>query len=171
MGCDIDAWVEAKRGGRWTKSGPVFPLSEWETKYYADRPGYRRHIWDERNYAMFGVLADVRNYSAVPPLDEPRGWPEDSPADRDDEYWDCHSASYYTLKELLDFDWSTPCEDRRVTVGGDGGCTCPPGAGQMTTYAEHCGERFMGDLKLLAEWARAEGLPPEDVRVVFAFNN
>lgn len=179
MGADIHCWVEARRGGVWAEARPEFPLSDFEKEFYASDPGYRRHIWDTRDYGLFGVLAGVRNYSAVPPIAEPRGWPDDlSPAlkaeleDQDD----LHSRSYYTLKELLDFDWSKPCEDRRVTRqtgprSWNGGCTCEPGAGEMTTYGAHCGERFTGDLKVLEEWAKAEGVPPEDVRVVFAFDN
>lgn len=176
MGADIHTWVEARRDGRWAEAGPVFPLSDFDKEYHADEPGYRRQIWDYRSYAMFGVLAGVRNYSAVPPIAEPRDWPEDRDAPRGDDGWDLHHRTYYTLKELLAFDWSKPCEDRRVSrqIGPrayDGGCTAEPGGGVMTTYGEHCGETFMADLKLLAEWAAAEGYAPEDVRVLVGFDS
>lgn len=179
MGADIHTWVEARRGGAWAEVKPVFPLDDFERDYHKDEPGYVRQIWDQRSYAMFGVLADVRNYSAVPPIAEPRGLPDDlSPEVRgqvDDDGF-LHSQSYYTLKELLEFDWAKPCKDRRVTRrtgpnSFDGGCTGEPGEGVMTTYGAHCGERFTGDLKVLEEWAKAEGHAPEDVRVVFAFDN
>lgn len=169
MGADIHTWVEARRDGRWAEAHPVFPLSDFDKEY--EKPGYRRPIWDNRSYAVFGVLADVRNYSAVPPIAELRDWPEDRDEPRGDDGWDLHHKTYYTLRELLDFDWSKPCEDRRVTVGNNGGCTAPPGGGVMTTYGEHCGEQFTGDLKVLAEWAAAEGYTPDDVRVLIGFDS
>ena len=34
--------------------------------------------FDWRSYGMYGFLAGVRNYSAVQPISEPRGFPEDA---------------------------------------------------------------------------------------------
>lgn len=71
--------------------------------------------YSERNYYVFSVLADVRNSSfggqdRVDPIDYPRGIPNDASS----AYlyytnkWsdDGHSHSYFTLKELLEVDWS-----------------------------------------------------------------
>lgn len=63
-------------------------------------------IYDGRWYELFSILADVRNYSGNKPISEPRGIPEDSCIQIKKEYedgcYDWHSASYFTLKELLD---------------------------------------------------------------------
>jgi hypothetical protein len=55
-------------------------------------------------------LADVRNSGGVEPIDYPRGIPEDLSSgykyavDRWDG--DGHSHSYFTLDELMNYDWS-----------------------------------------------------------------
>jgi hypothetical protein len=72
-------------------------------------------VYSERNYYVFSILADVRNSSfggqgRVDPIDYPRGIPNDASS----AYlyytnkWsgDGHSHSYFTLKELLEVDWS-----------------------------------------------------------------
>jgi hypothetical protein len=71
--------------------------------------------YSERNYYVFSILADVRNSSLggqgrVDTIDYPRGIPNDASS----AYlyytnkWsgDGHSHSYFTLKELLEVDWS-----------------------------------------------------------------
>lgn len=71
-----------------------------------------------RNYYLFAVLADVRNghgFAGIStgdgfnPIAEPRGIPEDVSIKikRISDYWggDGHSHSYFTLKELLEYDW------------------------------------------------------------------
>jgi hypothetical protein len=129
MGCDIHVYME-----RWTNSnkydGPK-DLSEdrdnklnelleneptkfrWVSvdKWNYDRDGWRTNwedlYYEERNYQLFSILADVRgDYS---PIVEPRGIPEDASTgykymcDRWDG--DAHSHSYYTLTELLNVNW------------------------------------------------------------------
>lgn len=61
MGCDIHAYVEYKN----KESG-----SQWSS--FGDRinPG--------RNYHLFGMLADVRNYEEVTPVASGRGMPDDA---------------------------------------------------------------------------------------------
>lgn len=129
MGCDIHVYME-----RWTNSnkydGPK-DLAEdrdnklnelleneptkfrWVSvdKWNYDGDGWRTNwqdlYYDERNYQLFSILADVRgDYS---PIVEPRGIPEDASTgykymcDRWDG--DAHSHSYYTLTELLNVNW------------------------------------------------------------------
>jgi hypothetical protein len=69
--------------------------------------------YDDRNYFLFAILADVRNGYGIEPLSEPRGVPADScyPIKYIVNEWegDGHSHSYFTLKELLDVDWSKYC--------------------------------------------------------------
>jgi hypothetical protein len=80
-------------------------------KWNYDRDGWRTNwedlYYEERNYQLFSILADVRgDYS---PIVEPRGIPEDASTgykymcDRWDG--DAHSHSYYTLTELLNVNW------------------------------------------------------------------
>jgi hypothetical protein len=74
---------------------------------------------------LFAILADVRNGygfagcdtgDGFKPIAEPRGLPEDvSPGVKKmSDYWDCdgHSHSYFTLKELLDYDWEQTTSHR-----------------------------------------------------------
>jgi hypothetical protein len=148
MGCDIHAHAERKTTGGYELVPDVVPF-------------------DWRSYGMYGFLAGVRNYSAVPSIAERRGLPDDMSAGAREEYehWelDAHSASWLALDELLAFDYDRPLEDRRVMRNGDGGCTCDAGEGEMTTFREFLGPAFFDDLDALKE-ARAD-------RVVFWFDN
>lgn len=152
MGCDIHSFAEKQLNGQWVNLG-VAPF-------------------DWRSYGMFAFLAGVRNYSAVSPIAERRGFPGDASDEVRGEYsdWagDAHSASWLTVKELSDFDYDARMEDRRVTrrvAAGyyDGGQTCDPGEGQTMTYREFLGSDFFDDIEKL----KAAGAE----RVVFWFDN
>jgi len=118
VGTDIHISAEKRVDGRWIEIGR-------ELMYY-------------RIYSVFGWLADVCNASAVPPLSERRGLPDDL-AERLREYHDDnHSPTWYMASELVSFDFD-PVEDRRkrgkLPDGSISGMiTCPPGEGEMTTY-------------------------------------
>lgn len=104
MGCDIHMHVEYKWNGEWL-CGDYFRLRKNST---VDRPEYMyADIYGNRNYALFAMLANVRNYGDTEYIDEPRGLPEDCTdfVKEDYEWWigDAHSCSYFTLKELIDF--------------------------------------------------------------------
>lgn len=107
MGCDIHLFVEGKRSvkgevkwvsGDYFSKNPYFGAFEGEPEYKVT------HLYDDRDYRLFSILADVRNYTGIIPIDGPRGVPEDSCQDIKEqyEYWgsDAHSASYFTLAEL-----------------------------------------------------------------------
>src|SRR4051812_8228431 len=119
MGTDIHISAEKRVDGSWVEIGR-------ELIYY-------------RIYSAFGWLADVNNASAVPPLAERRGLP-DNLADGLREYHeDNHSPTWYMASELTSFDFEQPVEDRRkrgtLPNGSISGMiTCPPGEGEMTTY-------------------------------------
>jgi hypothetical protein len=49
----------------------------------------------------------------------------------------------------MEFDYDAIMEDRRVTRGNDGGCTCEVGEGQTMTYREFLGDLFFSDLTKL----------------------
>lgn len=169
MGCDIHAVAERRVGGVWTAvEDQVFPLDEWEQEYRCDP-------FHDRNYAVFGFLAGVRNYSGLAPIAEPRGFPKDASglAVQAAKSWDAdgHSHSHVTLAELLAVDYDAPVEDRRITVqtgpnSFNGGATAAPGGGQITTLRERLGSMFMSHLDVLASLGA-----PDDVRVVFWFDN
>lgn len=155
MGCDIHTFVEVKRDGQWQLVSP------------------QPRVFDCRNYGLFGWLANVRNYSAVPPLSAPRGLPVDVSAHvrEESELDDGHTRSWLSAKELLDFDLDATFEDRRVTRqtgpnSFNGGCTADPGGGEVVVYREFFGSCLTDTLEVL----RGLGAP-EDVRVVFWFDN
>jgi hypothetical protein len=124
---------------------------------------------DDRHYARFGFLAGVRNYADIPVLVAPRGLPRDSALDRDAYLLDhdYHTWSWFTVDELLAFDYTQQVENRRVTrkVNGivNGGCTCEPGEGEMTTYMDLLGHDFVDELKAM----KKAGID----RIVFCFDN
>lgn len=107
-----------------TRKKEFLDMSQEEIlKRYGDDP---RVCWDcpfdralaDRNYCFFAILADVRNgrgFAGISTGDgfnviaEPRGLPKDVSMEikRENDYWSCdaHSHSYFTLKELLEYDW------------------------------------------------------------------
>lgn len=110
MGCDIHIHVEYKRD--------INGETKWICgDYFTKNPYYG--VWDDepeyalvdfcryRNYDRFATLANVRNYGNTPYIDDPRGLPEDVTRDvyKASERWgeDGHSHSYFTLKELIDY--------------------------------------------------------------------
>lgn len=147
MGCDIHIYAQRRNEGGGYETIQGFSPFDW------------------RSYGMFGFLADVRNYSAVTPLSEPRGLPTDMDRCTDDfeKLSDCHSCSWLSVEELAAFDYDVEMEDRRVTRGGNRRCTCDPGEGEKTTYREFLGECFFKDLVELQRIG-AE-------RVVFGFDS
>jgi hypothetical protein len=97
MGTDIQCWAERR-----TESG-------WE---YC--PAEDFYCGEERNYALFAILADVERFTngGFEPIVPPRGLPPDSPvaehrpegaAGWEDGYG--HNATWLTLEELLAFPW------------------------------------------------------------------
>lgn len=127
MGCDIHLYAEEKVDGNWVATkGIDCWLSDYEDwlekaikrndekdiEYCKKRieeckePTYD-WVYGGRNYALFALLADVRNDYGITPIDEPRGIPEDISAEIKEkhEWWDfCgHSASWFTLSELKEF--------------------------------------------------------------------
>lgn len=73
MGCDIHCYIEYRR------KPPHEGIEQWS--------GFGGRINPGRDYAMFGKLAGVRNYSETQPIAEPRGYPDDAGYDANDDYW------------------------------------------------------------------------------------
>ena len=84
------------------------PVEKWVYDDYWD-VSYDDRFYKGRNYYLFSVLADVRNDGSMDPISQPRGIPEDAsyPYKMLLKTWegDYHSASYFTLEELLKVDW------------------------------------------------------------------
>lgn len=117
MGCDIHFYVERRVDGRWTTA------DTWEPSKYDDTGGlhvdYKKAFYSSRNYDLFGILADVRNgrwFAGVDtgegfvPISAPRDLPDDVTPDvrraSDDWGGDGHSHSFFTVAELLAYDWT-----------------------------------------------------------------
>ncbi len=114
MGCDIHIHVERKNGDGWEH---VMDDNWPDDVGYDDYKNTPAYILSGRNYALFSVLADVRNYDGIRPIAEPRGVPDDATKETKDHAgsWegDGHSYSWALLRELMDYDWS-----QDVTVTG-----------------------------------------------------
>jgi hypothetical protein len=113
MGCDIHSYCEVEiigqdNVGRWFCIGRVFmdeDGSDWGSPV-------TYHPIDERNYDLFGILANVRNGTwgdALKPISEPRGIPDNVSAfvRKQFDSWssDGHSHSYVSLEEIENYDW------------------------------------------------------------------
>lgn len=190
MGADIHSFVEIRKEGKWELfEEEVFPV-------YKDEKIDSPFNW--RSYSLFGFLADVRNYSNCKPISENKGLPDDSeylnsPSDYDYDWLglkttstkkddirndgNYHSFSWLSLKELLDFDYDSTFEDLRYTselvndkgivYGSNGAAVAKPGEAKKISYREHLsGSGFFEDLEVLKTLGA-----PEDVRVVFYFDN
>ena len=111
MGCDIHVYVEELA----TTNG----VTAWnnidfyrKNRYFVEGNTDGEKEWNHfscfmgRDYSLFAVLADVRNYADVTPIAPPRGLPKDvSDVTREasDRYGiDGHSHSWFTLKELFE---------------------------------------------------------------------
>ena len=108
MGCDIHIYVEVKKNGKWEHfKENHFEASDFDKSYYKKEKVSQPFDW--RHYAMFGVLAGVRNRDVVP-IKEKRGLPEDISEDvkisRESYGEEGHSTSYLTARELYEFDYN-----------------------------------------------------------------
>lgn len=116
MGCDIHLYVEEFRNGAWVS------VDKWALdKYGSGRMtvNYDDRLYDDRNYNLFAILADVRNWRGFAgvktgqgfnPIAPQRGLPSDCSAQvaAESENYGCdgHSHSWLTVREILDFDWN-----------------------------------------------------------------
>lgn len=152
MGCDIHTMCEHKVDDKWTAI-PIDP-----------------EAFDWRSYGLFGFLADVRNYSFVPPITPQRGVPGDASEEAKDYIVDgaYHSCSWLSVQELLAFDYDATFEDRRTraqiapnvwSCAEDAG----EGRGKVTTFRDFLGAGYFKELDRL----KAAGVE----RIVFGFDS
>lgn len=202
MGCDIHEWVEVRDPG-------CNDVGPWKMSTYSPE------LW--RNYDMFAILANVRNghgFAGVKtgesfnPICEPKGVPEDASPEylAEVEQWDAdgHSHSWFTVQELLDYDWNQEtqkqgwCSASEYLVFKEKGAPTSYSGGVMGGQIKHVSNEEMDRLiesgqstvnhYTLVKWKikykdhcqqlleevlpklRELG-PPEDVRLVFFFDN
>jgi hypothetical protein len=120
MGCDIHCYGERRVNGAWEVfDGPLSSWSRYERKHEEEDDegnviATRRiplPVYSGRNYALFTILAGVRDYGPRESkrIADPRGVPDDASADYlfIVESWgvDGHSHSWLTLRELAAWPW------------------------------------------------------------------
>lgn len=164
MGCDIHVCVEYKRSseGHW-QSGDYFhmtnPLDPNEKPYRVD-------VYSDRCYSLFGVLADVRN-RGYKPIDTPRGLPDDVTdyVKSEYEWWgtDAHSASFFTLRELKEWD------ERHKPTDEFGGRVLEPLLDRLIRRADELGVVY--DFEWKNTIKRHVYDDAERIRIVFWFDN
>jgi len=91
MGCDIHMAVE------------MLEVRQWKMVIGVDG------AYSNRNYSVFSVLAGVRNFDNITPIDIPRGLPEDvsKEAAADVRLGADHSFSWLTLEETEKYPWDS----------------------------------------------------------------
>jgi hypothetical protein len=191
MGANIHIFAEIKKADKWER------LTE---KIFPDGGRKNDAPFDWRSYGMFGFLANVRNYSSIPPLGELKGLPYDSeylntklekPSSFNYGYFDngtaytrkeeiekdvdYYSKTFYTLKELIEFDYDKTFEYLRYTevtkmpnggVFSNGADIAEKGKGKIITFREFLGESFFECIEIMKTLGE-----PENVRIVFWFGN
>lgn len=110
MGCDIFEYFEVYQNGRWERLEVLPTIPNWDDLPPAQEVAYwSLPLYLDRDYRLFAILANVRNYNGIQPIALPRGLPEDlSPEVQADWNADNASPSWFLLQELLDFDWDQP---------------------------------------------------------------
>ena len=110
MGCDIHLFVECKKSAngekRWLNVDKWEILPEYEEDSF--EPYFVcQHLYDDRNYAIFGILGNVRNEERMEYISEPRGLPFNVTKLVKKNYTEdsvnYHSCSWLTLDELKIF--------------------------------------------------------------------
>ena len=112
MGCDIHVHTEkliTKSDGTsiWVNTDNFQYNYEEKVIYNIDDADdfIFRSIYHGRDYKLFGILAGVRSFSQYQ-IDEKRGFPSDVSDETKKQFikGSDHTPSYYTLRELLDYE-------------------------------------------------------------------
>jgi hypothetical protein len=157
MGCDIHSICEVfnPQTEKWERTGDIFPVGEFDYCRELFKKEFGHEPFSQRNYGLFGFLANVRNMSECTPLAYSRGLPPEYVnywESNDSPYLGDHSFSWLLLSELLDFDYSKKFYDQRFR--------------EHRTYADLVGEEFFQSVEIMKTLG-----PPEYVRVVFGFDS
>lgn len=173
MGCDIHIRLEHRLDGKWHKL---------DADVHED--------FGNRNYNLFGIMADVRNGTwgdKLPPIAAPRGFPSDMSEpviDAEDEatgWLGDHSFSWVTLRELQEYDWDAPlqmrgwvsheqAEEYRRTGVPPTSYAAGGNHGEYVTFKKTRREAvYDWPAKVLPALAKLGA--PDDVRLVFGFDS
>jgi hypothetical protein len=179
MGCDIHLFVEKKKDdGSWdivpappTKTSYrwVSPSSSvdgaWDT--WEGEPRTLRGWFNGRNYALFGMLSDVRNGRGFAgmttgygfkPISDPLGVPDSASAEYKESVA-CYGEDGHSHSYILLADWAVyrdAANDLTTVWYGDK---------DTTPYSAHL-EEFDEFIKELANYGT-----PDNLRLVFYFDN
>jgi hypothetical protein len=152
-------------------------------------------IFSDRNYELFALLADVRNYHEYPALFPKRGIPEDCSEDTkiEKEEWgpDAHSWTYFTLGDInaavweqavrktamvKDSVWAEFCNTPEATTPRTY-CEAVYGANDYhsrswnRTYQEIAKRFFIKVVSRMEKLAKKNAFGEEGVRLVIFFDN
>lgn len=160
MGCDIHFYVEVRKNGKWKQAGQMVK-NEWytpgEEEGHGNTPMRHEEFYYGRNYDLFGVLAGVRS-NWCPPIKKRRGLPSDisEEVSRLAADWDGdgHSHSWLNLKEILEWAYNGDFSHK--------------GKNRFNEISDEFADVTMPKLLKLASDPK---LKPEDVRIVFWFDN
>jgi len=121
MGTDIHFFAQLRDAdGKWRTQGPESKYNDEET----DWPNGEGHFYNDRNYDVFAMLANVRNgrgFAGIKTgggfdvIDEPRGIPDDIDDPRLRKYLaGLHTQSWLGLDDLLWWDWTQVADHQGV---------------------------------------------------------
>jgi hypothetical protein len=211
MGCDIHAYLEVKRysydddkreNGIWVNADK-WTVDESHIQYPEDYPNrfhidYDDRIYSGRNYCLFAVLANVRNYwDEIKPISNPKGLPvdvSDETKQQSDDYGcDGHSHSYLTLKEILEYaGWNKEEEGTDFAFNEERLREAKDKYGEKylrhedtnfgykvfykTDIKELCSEFYNETIDKMKKYLKDHDVPKyqtreEDIRLVFFFDN
>ncbi|HDL4945229.1 TPA: hypothetical protein PXC80_001028 [Escherichia coli] len=196
MGCDIHMMVEVKRSingeEKWVNYDH-FRKNLWYGNDDGEREFERIDLESSRNYAAFSQLCGVRAYAdETPKISEPRGIPDDACdyTKQVSEEWGCdgHSHSYVSLAEIREFRTNlTPMPfkgmiSEKQAADLDKGIKPDLWCGwtSMPGFVFREWEDTVDALKNIHEslesralelWWLEKNIIPENIRIVFFFDN
>lgn len=142
MGCDIHLYVEKRENEKWVAlygANPRIKSCEENAKAALESDDAKNQkywqkqvdelkaesptvlegwLYDEKNYNLYAILANVRNDYDIMPIKFPRGLPDDVSKEIYDENFESggHNVSYYTFQELMDYDWENHTVENEAWV-------------------------------------------------------
>lgn len=175
MGTDIHCFVEEKciapkinetdRTGKWI-SIDKWTKSSWAILYPERDEGpiwkveRKDMVFTERNYDLFAILANQRNCENLPYISDPRGLPENVSPEIPLQIivLEGHSTTWFTAKELFEFNWNQVFEYEDETMDGEK-------INGSVNYME-CGRTFLEAVNRLVGRKNSS-----DIRLIITFDN
>jgi hypothetical protein len=151
----LGKWISTDK---WTKNvwAALHPDSDKATRWEVQP---KDMVFTARNYNLFAILANQWNSINMPYISDSRGLPEDISKEirLQIKYSELHSATWFTARELLEFNWNQLFEFG-VTMDGEKRI-------ETVNYKE-CGSEFLNVLKCLVGSKN-----PSEIRLIVAFDN